>query len=436
MPGTRRVAAGGLPALLVSLSLALAPAAGVSAQEPEALQTQQSVSIIYGDSLTFNIQASAEVPLTGARLTVQVAHREEVYSEAVPLTPGIFVELSHTIPVTALDLPPFAEFTYYWDFQDENGGQYRTDPETLRYEDTGVPWEWVVASRGNVFVHTDGQDETVSRVALEVAIAALTDVSQVTGPPVEDDIHIYVYPELAQLAGSLRLHGRQVQDWVAAYVIPEQRVILVSAASGPELTASLQQDIPHEIAHLAVYLAAGEHASGVPGWFNEGLAITSSAEPDPTLRGVLEEAIREQEPVPSLESLCVASFSHLSPREATLAYAKSESVMRYLISRYGLSQVRALMSGYVDGLSCEGAVQRALGVSLADLEQQWEAELLHDISRSRRDDISLTPWLIVWVISLVLASLFIAPQPSRSGVRSEAEPQAPFSTPSQDRTTG
>jgi hypothetical protein len=416
-----RQARGLLPGVLVSVLIVLTPQQTL-AQGTGSVQIEQAVSATYGVSLTFRAHAISQTPLNGARLTIQIANRDSLYSEAVPLTGGTEISVLHAISPGDIRLPPFALLTYYWDLQDENGQQYRSEPQIMRYEDTSVPWEWAVDKQGNIVVHSDGRDPEISRAALDIAGNALRDATRLVGTAVEEEIHVYVYPELVQMASSLRLHQLEVQDWVAAYALPEQRVVMVTAAPGPEVLVNLQRDLPHEITHIVVALAAGEHTDSVPGWFNEGLALMSAAEPDPTLYSTLEAAMSNGgRSLLSLETLCAPNFSSLPPRQAALAYAQSESTMRYISDRYGTSQVRALTSAYANGLSCEAGVEQALGLSLDELQKQWQSNLARTASRSPQKEGGLLPWLIVWAVSAGLALLFVAPQPYQPG---EARPPA------------
>jgi hypothetical protein len=401
--------------MMVSLAVLTLKPSYVQAQATEGLQAELSASFVYGEAITFDVYASSPLTLTGARLTIQVANRPALYTESVAVTPNTTISLSHSVQVSTLELPPFARLTYYWDFQDEVGREYRTTSQSLLYEDTNVPWQWSVESRSGIFVHTDGEDETLTRAALDIASAALLQASDLLATPVLDEVHVYIYPELAQLANSLRLHGRRVQDWIVAYTIPDQYAVFVSATTGPEMVANLQRDLPHEMMHLVIYTAAGSYAYAVPAWFNEGLALMSSAEPDPTLHNVLDTAVNEGVLL-SLEPLCISNFNSFDPHDAALAYAQSESLMRYISNRYGASQLRALMSAFGEGLSCEAATERALGLTLTDLEEQWHNDLMRTAARSPRTTISLLPWLVVWIISWGVALLFIAPQPKQFGV--------------------
>jgi hypothetical protein len=100
--------------------------------------------------------------------------------------------------------------------------------------------------------------------------------------------------------------------------------------------------------------------------------------------------------------------------DAALAYAQSASVVHYIAERYGASQLSALVAAYANGLSCDEGVRLALGISLSELENQW----LRNLASTRADTMSHdnTPlsYVAVWIMSLLLALLFIAPQPSNN----------------------
>ena len=55
----------------------------------------------------------------------------------------------------------------------------------------------------------------------------------------------------------------------------------------------------------------------------------------------------------------------LDASRAYLAYAKSQSFVRFLRDTYGTASLQALVSAYADGLGCEQGVTRALNTSLA-----------------------------------------------------------------------
>jgi hypothetical protein len=177
-----------------------------------------------------------------------------------------------------------------------------------------------------------------------------------------------------------------------------------------------------------IYQAAGTNANRVPGWLNEGLAIMSTNEPDPTLHTALDEAIREQRQLP-LEALCIESFATLPPNDAVLAYAQSESIVRYIYDRFGGAGLQGLVETYVDGATCDAGVSRALGISMNTLEEQWLESRHRNLTRTTTSTNPLLPWLLIWGVSLALASLFLAPQVEEE----EEEPTQPH-TPLRPRS--
>ncbi len=401
--------------LAICLAMLIVTAAApptVAAQDASGLE--QNARSIYGESIIFRVRSTASVPLTGARLTVQVQGRGEQFVQSVPVN-GADIEVTTSISVREdLALEPVAGLTYYWDVQDSSGRQLRSAPGFLWYDDTSVGWTWAAVQADSVIVHTDGRSPEVSEAAQTIAAEALEDARRALGQGLDGDVHVYVYPTLSLLANALRLHGLQVTDWVAAYAVPDQRVVLVAAEAGPGLVPALQRDIAHQMMHLAVHQAGNGSA---PAWLAEGLALSTAPEPDTNLSEVLEAA-RSDNVVLSLSTLCGRSFSGMAPRDAALAYAQSHSLVQYINSRYGSSQTQALVAAYAGGLGCDDGVQLALGISLTELEQQWQADLAHQEPSSRLGRAgSLVPWAAIWVLSLLLALLFTAPQPTHSEER-------------------
>jgi len=375
---------------------------------------------MYGDRLHFHVEASANATLLGARLTVEVARTDRIFSEIVDLTPGQTISASHELLASALRLPPFAEIAYYWDFQDQNGVTYHTPPETLWYEDTLVPWDWQAVTQADVTVLTDGRSEPVAAAALDIATQTLTQVERMLGTRYEGQMRIYVYPDLTAMANTLRMHGLQIQDWVAAYAIPTQQTAIVTASEGPTLADTLQRDVPHEVSHLVLAQVAGNAADSVPGWFNEGMALNATGGFDPTLQSVLVEAKADHQIIP-LSDLCAPSFVSLPPQSAELAYAQSASVFQFVSERYGTAKIRELLQAFRNGASCDSAVQQSLGISLAQLESQWHngtVEQTTDLPTSG----SITLWIVIWAVSAGLALLFLAPQTLRSRDSDEEPP--------------
>ena len=96
-----------------------------------------------------------------------------------------------------------------------------------------------------------------------------------------------------------------------------------------------------------------------------------------------------------LDSLC----GPFQAQTARLAYAESESVVRFIESRFGAEGINRLLDAYAAGAGCDEGVQTSLGLSLAELHTRWLKEL------APVDDPALR--LAAWAPWLLLAGLVL-----------------------------
>ncbi len=133
----------------------------------------------------------------------------------------------------------------------------------------------------------------------------------------------------------------------------------------------------HEYAHVLVRMATGGNA---PFWLNEGLAEYEARQfKTPGMIGGRERLLRTSArlfPLSELSGMPVSVLSKLAPRAVELAYAQSESFVRWLIDRYSFRDMRSLLELLGKGEKIEAAVQRSLNEDLASLEQQWREQVL------------------------------------------------------------
>jgi len=120
--------------------------------------------------------------------------------------------------------------------------------------------------------------------------------------------------------------------------------------------------IRHELVHLAI--AHSLKKPGLPTWFEEGLACEFAS--PPRRPGKLGGA-------PSLESL--ASFPSDKDGSLSRAYAKADSVMRFLMSRRGPRAVRDLLERVRAGDVFEDALRAATGYTTTSLDADWRRAL-------------------------------------------------------------
>jgi len=361
-----------LAILLLAVLLFPAPSAVIAGpatfQETPIAVEEATVTWTFGQQAVFSIQATSSADITALYLYIQSAGNDRVEVTSVPVDPSPSVQATFTRDLRLFPFPPFGTVNWWWEVRDAAGHQLTTPPATFRYEDNRLNWFRRTAGPATVYSTVD--DPQYMQAALDIAAVSLERISRSLNAPVPEKVDIYLYPSLADLQAALRMAGRA---WMGGQARPELGVILVAVPYDGGYMAQMEQEIPHELAHLLVYRLAGpEGYRYIPAWLNEGLATANETRPDPNLDSLLERARNEGRLIP-LRNLC-PPFS-TDPAEALLSYAESGSLVRYIRQQYGDSGIRALLQAYADGADCDGGVQRALHITLDQLERAWRADL-------------------------------------------------------------
>lgn len=122
----------------------------------------------------------------------------------------------------------------------------------------------------------------------------------------------------------------------------------------------------HEYVHALLHDRLGSSTGALPTWLNEGLAMQWAGDDWPEL----DQAMRGDVTVIPLTYL-EGSWSTLPADAATLAYLEANSATRYLIERWGMTQVNELLKAFKAGASVPTAIQNKLFVSYEQFHQQW-----------------------------------------------------------------
>jgi hypothetical protein len=391
----------GLTLAILLLAVLLFPAPSAVIAGPAAFQetpiTVQEASVTYtfGQQAVFSIQATSSADITALYLYIQSAGNERVEVTSVPVDPSPSVQATFTRDLRLFPFPPFGTVNWWWEVRDAAGHQLTTPQATFRYEDNRLNWFRRTAGPATVYSTVD--DPQYMQAALDIAAVSLERISRSLNAPVPEKVDIYLYPSLADLQAALRMAGRA---WMGGQARPELGVILVAVPYDGGYMAQMEQEIPHELTHLLVYRLAGpEGYRYIPAWLNEGLATANETRPDPNLDSLLERARNEGRLIP-LRNLC-PPFS-TDPAEALLSYAESGSLVRYIRQQYGDSGIRALLQAYADGADCDGGVQRALHITLDQLERAWRADL-SGVGKWVVWIADNAPGLALWGMSVLLA---------------------------------
>jgi hypothetical protein len=165
--------------------------------------------------------------------------------------------------------------------------------------------------------------------------------------------------------------GAPYPDYAAGVAYPELGLVLLSLAPvHPNADHDLVQVFRHELAHVALFDAAG--GAHVPRWFNEGFAVFASGESSFTRLRTLWTATVADKLIP-LERLDAGFPANES--DAEIAYAEAVDVVRYLVRHRERFRFQGLVERLRAGQEFAAALKEAYGIDLVELEQEWREDV-------------------------------------------------------------
>ncbi len=377
----------------------------------------------FGQEIVFSLEATASSDVTDVVLSYQVAGQDKPVTVRPEFVVGPHLSVQYVHDLRGHYIRPFADVAYRWTIAEATGQQLITEAVTFAYDDDRFSWRSPLTEGGLTVAWYRGP-EAFARKVLEVARRARERISAEIGVERLPPIKIYLYASLDDLHGALSPGGR---EWVAGQAFPALSTFLVAISPDQDSVTEMQRLVPHEISHLVVHQVAPHYA---PPWLDEGLAVLNEELTDPQREATLKAALAQDGLLP-LETLC-APFP-LDSQQATLAYAQSASVVRFVGERYGREGLSRLLAAYGEGAACQRGVEQALGVTLNQLEDEWRASLpLPDKWLTFLENSG--PWLGLWGGSCLMTLLFLQAVPllfwRRRREREEEEDEETNSVPS------
>lgn len=356
-------------AALVSLVLllALTGSAGSAHADSTISITSTQVQISFPTSVTFTLAASAPAPITQVGLQVNTPGKS--YG-AIPLdvqatfTSGLSVNAawSWQSPGPGINIPPGVEISYRWTLKDADGVTMQTDLKTVRYEDSRYAWKALTAP--GLELHWYEGDAAFGQQLVQAATDGLTSLHTQQGVDLKSQVAVWIYSTQAAMRGAMI--GSPV--WIGGRSYPDFSTILLII--GPGGLAEGRKALVHEMTHQAVYQQTFNPLIGsqVPLWLNEGLAVTSEGPTTPTFAEALRSAVAANR-LPSFRT--IDSAFPPDPQASNLAYAQSESIVRYLLKQYGAVKMRDLLGVFQLGSRVDAALQKVYGMDLDQLQDSW-----------------------------------------------------------------
>ena len=320
----------------------------------------------FGQHVTFQARLQSSIPIASVALVFSDNFDELVRRFPVGISEDGVV--TYRFDTTQNVLRPFVTISFWFEVTLQNGQTARSDNYRVQYVDDRFTWQQQVD--GGLRVHWYEGDASFGDALLDVSRRGLNAVDTIISAPQAAPLDVYVYASTSDLQSALFLGG---ESWQGGHANPKLGVVMVAVAPGPGQSIDMETLIPHELAHVMLYRSVGEGYDSLPVWLSEGIASLAELYPNPDYDQALTIASQNDSLLP-IADLC--DTFPLDASRAYLAYAESQSFVRFLRDSYGTPALFSLISAYADGLSCEQGVVRALGTSLVSLDTRWRESVL------------------------------------------------------------
>lgn len=346
------------------------------------MQTVPAVDYTFGGQVVFHLT----LPSSDEGQAVQVFFRNQ--GDAETFSGEMSLDGNQAVYVHDLasqPLRPFSTIEYWYLVAPPEGTPATTEVNTFQYIDNRFQWQ----SLENEYfrVHWYDGDASFGQSILEAARAGVARAQSLLPVDILKPVDIYAYASGKEMQSTLRLGGL---NWVAGHADPDLNLVLVSLPPGPDQNRETERQIPHELMHILLNQAVGTGYQNLPTWLKEGLASANELSPNSDYYLILENAVQDDALI-GLEQLC-KSF----PKDSSvyLAYAESDSFVRYLHREYGAEGLGTLLQSYAGGASCQLGSVTALGMPLEKLESEWRREELGEYALLSAL-MNMLPWLLV-----------------------------------------
>jgi hypothetical protein len=360
-------------AILVALTIGLAcgiVGSDALAQEQELTVHEQSVEIDFPDRVVFDVSIEAPEPIERLELRYRAVFDDAARAERPAFEPGTSVSTSYELDLRTRYLPPGIDVNYRWIATLESGEVLETEEQQFFFIDDRHDWQEY--SEGDVSVYYYSGGSQFASLAMDVTNRTIDRFTEDFAVELEEPVNIVLYGSSSEFQQALPYNS---PEWIGGFADPPQNLIVAGISPDDNPASEMGRMLTHEVVHLLVAQATLNPFNGAPRWLDEGLAINYQEVQEDRYRRVLNNAIDSGQliPLPALRS----SFPS-DPDLAIQSYAQSESIVEFMIEEYGHETISAILETYREGASHSDAVERGIGMTLEEIDEEWKAWLDYD----------------------------------------------------------
>ena len=216
-------------------------------------------------------------------------------------------------------------------------------------------------------VRFDAAQEAAAREVLRVYPTVRSDLGRLIPWPIE-------FSPTFVLLKEGELEKMTETRLVAAVAIPRRNLVLLDPSKISRHAFVLETTMKHELCHLLLHHYIKEDA--LPKWLDEGVCqwVSNGMAEIIMDRKVsfLNEAVLAGKIVP-LQQL--SEHFPGDDRSLMLAYEESQSIVTYISQKYGAERLLLILNQLRDGKALQEATRQSLGISISELESNWQRSL-------------------------------------------------------------
>ena len=339
-----------------------APSPGPQPWEPIRV-VSTSHEVHFPNEVVLTLEAEATAEIIEVRMFYRLG-RQRVRIYGYPdFTPDTRVSADFRIPTGGANyIPSGVDIKYHYVIRDAEGNTFESEKFSLEYKDPADRWQSF--RRGDLIVlWHDRPEESVAEV-VELVDRRVESVKNLLGLGT-------IKPMKAVILNSSREAGRSFPYISDA----ARRGHLYGGFAFGQLDVfvlvGLNVDgMVHEMTHLLIDEALDSPLARVPAWLNEGLAMYFES----GSRGrdaIVSQAARSGHLLPLRFMGSVPG----RPQDVRLFYAQSWSVVTHMMDTRGQEPMADLLKALADGSDIKDAIPEAYGMSLEELDSEWNAGL-------------------------------------------------------------
>lgn len=353
-----------IPILVIVLSISVAAGYHQYPAAAAGISMSDSVKINFPNSITFNVHAQSDTNITQLRLhyIVDMQNYASVVSEGwAQFSPAKTVDTQWFWDMRMSSLPPDAHVQYWWTALDTAGDTATTPKSTLAFDDTRYNWQSI--NQGPVTLLWYDGDRSFANDLMNAAQQGLQRIENNVGAIPKGSVKIYIYAS-AQDLQSAQLFA---QPWEGGVTFAGFNVIAIGVS--PSQLSFGERAVPHELTHWIVHqITFNDYGADLPTWLDEGLATYGEGTLNPDYQTALDQAIKNHQLL-SVRSLS-SPFSSIASVALT-SYGESNSIVTFMINKYGKEKMRQLLDVFHQGATYDGALEQVYGFNQDGLNTLW-----------------------------------------------------------------